>query len=38
MGYTIIDTQRPMITKPENFKRSAIEPVGMVAAVSMNTI
>ncbi len=31
-------THRPITTKPMNFKRSAIEPVGMVAAVSMKTI
>ena len=34
----IMDTQKPMRTKPENLKRSAIAPVGIVAAVSMNTI
>ncbi len=30
--------QRLIRTKPLNFRRSAIEPVGMVAAVSMKTI
>ena len=31
-------THSPISTKPPNFRRSAIEPVGIVAAVSMNTI
>ncbi len=31
-------THNPINTNPENFKRSAMEPVGMVAAVSIKTI
>ena len=31
-------THSPISTKPPNFRRSAIEPVGIVAAVSMKTI
>ena len=31
-------THRPIRTKPLNFSRSAMAPVGIVAAVSMNTI
>ena len=31
-------TQRPMRTNPVNFSRSAMAPVGIVAAVSMKTI
>ena len=30
--------KKPKTTNEENFQRSAIAPVGIVAAVSMNTI
>ena len=33
-----IDMKKPKMTNDENFQRSAIAPVGIVAAVSMNTI
>src|SRR6267142_1571391 len=38
IGYVNIDRKKPNTTKDENFQRSAIAPVGIVAAVSMNTI
>ena len=35
---SFIDMKKAKITNAENFQRSAIAPVGMVAAVSMKTI
>ena len=37
-GYVSIEMKNPNTTNEENFQRSAIAPVGIVAAVSMNTI
>jgi hypothetical protein len=37
-GYTTMETQSPMRTNPGNLRRSAMDPVGIVAAVSMKTI
>ena len=37
-GYTTIDMKNPKTMNAENFHRSAIAPVGIVPAVSMNTI
>src|SRR2546425_8574797 len=37
-GYVNIEMKKPKTTNDENFHRSAMAPVGIVAAVSMNTI
>jgi len=37
-GYSRMDMKKPYITKADSRQRSAMAPVGIVAAVSMNTI